>query len=184
MAQKIETGEIAKRYATALLQQAIEQNSVDSVMKDVNALRDTLSSSEEFSRIIQSPALSKADAKAVLVTVADKLGLSDAVKGLVTVLCDNRRAFALSVVLDTFEVLVEQHKGIVKAEVISATALSETDKTSVAEAVAKVVNAQVNIKHSVDSSIIGGLIVKIGSKMLDASVQTKLEKLKLEMKGA
>ena len=184
MAQKIETGTIAKRYATALLQQSIEAKTLDVVIKDVDALRQALLSSEEFSRIIKSPALSKGDAKNALIKILDAMGACHAVKGLATVLCENRRAFALSATLDAFEVLVKEHKGIVKAEVISATELSDAKKALVAEAVAKVVKAQVEIVHSVDSSIVGGLIVKIGSKMLDASIQTKLEKLKLEMKGA
>ena len=184
MAQKIETGTIAKRYATALLQQSIEAKNLDVVIKDVDALRNVLLSSEEFSRIVKNPALSKRDAKKALINILEAMGVSNGVKGLATVLSENRRAFALAATLDAFKVLVNEHKGIVKAEVISAAELSDDQKASVAIAVEKVVGTQVEIVYSVDSSIIGGLIVKVGSKMLDASIQTKLEKLKLEMKGA
>ncbi len=184
MATKIKIGEIANRYADALLQQALEAGTLESVERDVQSLLDTLASHEEFSRIIKSPALSKEDAKNALVKILDSLGAGDAIKGLGTVLCKNRRAFALSATLKAFQDLVDIHKGIVNAEVISAIELSDTDKSSVASAVEEMVGSAVNINHKVDASIIGGLIVKVGSKMLDASVQTKLKKLKLEMKGA
>ena len=184
MALNRELQTIANRYAQALLDNAIEASSVDSVLQDIQKLQNVLHSNALLSQTIKSPALSIADAKAVLVAILDKLNISGAVKGLIVVLCENRRHFALELVLSAFENLLDAHNGVVAADVISASELSDDTKQQIEQAVGQIVGSGVRIAYTVKPAIIGGLVIKIGSKLLDASLQTKLDKLKLEAKGA
>ncbi len=173
---------IANRYAQALLDTAIEAKTVDSVLQDILTIRGVLHSNTVLSKTIKSPALSIADAKSVLVAILDKLKISGAVKGLIIVLCENRRHFALEWVCTAFQDLLDVHNGVVVADVISASELSGAIKQQIEKAVGKVVGSGVRISYTVKPAIIGGLVIKIGSKLLDASLQTKLNKLKLEAK--
>ncbi len=184
MAVNRELQKIANRYAQALLDSAIEAGSVDSVVRDVLSLQGVLRSDATLMQVIKSPALSIADAQAVLLAILDKLRIAGAVKGLCVVLCENRRHFALDSVLSAFQQLLDAHNGVVAADVISAVELSADTKRHIEQAVGAVAEADVRIVYTVKPAIIGGLVVKIGSKLLDASLQTKLDKLKLETKGA
>ena len=184
MALNRELQAIANRYAQALLDNAIESESLDFVTKDVLTLQKVLNSNATLLQTIKSPALSVADAMAVWGAILDKLNISGAVKGLILVLCENRRHFALDLVLTTYQDLLDAHNGVIVADVISASELSADNKQQIEQAVGKVVGSGVRISYAVKPALIGGLVVKIGSKLLDASVQTKLDKLKLETKGA
>ncbi|MDB2405051.1 ATP synthase F1 subunit delta [Alphaproteobacteria bacterium] len=178
-----ELRQISKRYATALFKLSVDNSSLDNVVQDVTSLQKVLNNNDELYRIIKSPALKINEADAILSEILIKLKSFDEIKGLVKTLCQNRRQFALSNVLEQFMVLVDDYNGIVNTEVISANALSSKQTKQVEKAVAEAVGGDIRVSYVVKPAIIGGLIVKIGSKMLDSCIQTKLDKLKQEMKG-
>ncbi|MDG1153263.1 MAG: ATP synthase F1 subunit delta [Alphaproteobacteria bacterium] len=178
-----ELRQVSKRYATALFKLSVDNKSLDKVVKCVSSLQKVLNSSDKLSSVIKSPALKIDEAEAILNEILKKLKSSDELKGLIKTLCQNRRQFALSNVLEQFMELVDEHNGIVNAEVISANKLSSKQTKQVEKAVAEVVGGDIRVSYIVKPAIIGGLIVKIGSKMLDSCTQTKLDKLKQEMKG-
>ncbi|MGB1360802.1 MAG: ATP synthase F1 subunit delta [Alphaproteobacteria bacterium] len=184
MSLNSQTQQIAKRYATALFKLSMDNKNLDKVVADVDALTNAFSENEEFSRIIKSPALKIDEAAAVLSQVLTKLNSGDELKGLAKTVCENRRQFAMEAVLAQFKQLVDDHNGVVNAEVVSAVELKADQLKSVEGVIADAVGGDVRVSYVVKPAIVGGLIVKIGSKMIDASVQTKLDKLKLEMKGA
>jgi len=178
-----ELRQISKRYATALFKLSVDNSSLDNVVQDVTSLQKVLNNNDELYRIIKSPALKINEADAILSEILIKLKSFDEIKGLVKTLCQNRRQFALSNVLEQFMVLVDDYNGIVNTEVISANVLSSKQTKQVEKAVAEAVGGDIRVSYVVKPAIIGGLIVKIGSKMLDSCIQTKLDKLKQEMKG-
>ena len=178
-----ELRQISKRYAIALFKLSIDNKCLDKVVKCVSSLQKVLNNNNELCRVIKSPALKIDEADAILSEILKKLKSSDELKGLIKTLCQNRRQFALNNVLEQFMELIDDHNGIVNAEVISANKLSSKQTKQVEKAVAEVVGGDIRVSYIIKPSIIGGLIVKIGSKMLDSCIQTKLDKLKQEMKG-
>ncbi|WP_136636721.1 F0F1 ATP synthase subunit delta [Pseudooceanicola onchidii] len=173
---------IAQRYATAIFEIARDNNDLDKLETGVADLGAALADSEDLRELIASPVYSRdAQGKAVA-AIADKMGLPVVLKNTLGLMAEKRRLFVLPQLISQLEALIAEHKGEVTAEVVSAKALTKTQETKLSKVLSAQVGKDVKLNSSVDESLIGGLIVKVGSKMIDTSVKSKLSSLQNVMK--
>ncbi len=173
---------IAERYASALFALALEGKAVGKIQKDLDAFAGMIDQSDELQRLISSPVFSaneQADAIAALASKAKITGLTANFLGLVA---NNRRLFAVQGMIKAFRNLVADHRGEVTADVTSATALTAAQVKSLNTVLNSAVGKKVQIARHVDPAILGGMIVKVGSRMIDTTLRTKLDNLKIAMK--
>jgi len=177
------TGAIANRYAKALYELADENKSLDQVAGDVTALKAMIGDSSDLRRAIRSPLISRDDQGRAMRALLEKAEMNDLTRRFVGIIARNRRLFALGGIIDAFLRLLAERRGEMTAEVTSAVALNETQVTSLTDALKASVGSKVAVDLKVDAGLIGGLIVKVGSRMVDSSLRTKLQRLQLVMKG-
>lgn len=178
----IATG-ISGRYAKALFDLAREGNEVDSVSKDIEKIGALISESSEFENLISSPIISKSDQMKSVQLVSKELELETTASNFLGVLAENRRLGALKSVLVSFTKIVAEYHGEVTADVVSASPLSDEQTDALKKSLKATVGKDVIFETRVDESLLGGLIIKIGSRMVDSSLKSKLENLKVSMKG-
>lgn len=183
MAETTLVSGIAGRYATALFDLARDAGQLDAVANDLTALSRMLGESADLVRLVRSPVFSREDQARAIAAVAEKAGFSDLVRRFLGVLASNRRLFALADTIASFKILLSHHRGEALAEVTSAVALNDAQLQQIKSSLSSAAAGNVVINAKVDPSLIGGLIVKLGSRMIDASVRTKLNNLKTAMKG-
>ena len=176
------TSGVAGRYATALFDLATEAKNLPAIEADLETLSAALAGSEDLQNVINSPLLSREEQGGVMAAVTKKLGLSDTVSNTVALMAEKRRLFALPDVIDAVKALAAEARGEVTADVTAAKKLTKAQQDALAKALKKSVGKDVEINMTVDESIIGGLIVKVGSKMIDTSIASKLSKLQNVMK--
>jgi F-type H+-transporting ATPase subunit delta len=174
---------IAGRYATALFDLARDAGQLDAVAKDLNDLTAMLAGSSDLVRLVRSPVFSREEQAKAIAAVAEKAGLSELVRRFLGVVASNRRLFALGDTIAAFRTLLSHHRGETIADVVSAVPLNDAQLAQIKASLSSTAAGNVVINAKVDPSLIGGLIVKFGSRMIDASVQTKLNNLKTAMKG-
>ncbi len=174
---------LADRYAAALFALADERNVLDQVAADLGRLQTLIGASADLGRLLRSPVVSRADQARALAAVLDRLGVNPMVKNLVGLMAKNRRLFALEKTIGAYRERLARHRGEVAAEVISAIPLKPEHLQAVRDSVKRVVGRDVTLDAKVDPALIGGLIVKVGSRMLDNSLRTKLQNLELALKG-
>ncbi len=173
---------IAQRYATAIFEIARDSNDLASLETGVADLGTALEDSEDLRDVIASPVYSRdAQGKAVA-ALADKMGLPTVLKNTLGLMAEKRRLFVLPQLVSQLQALIADHKGEVTAEVVSAKALTKTQETKLSKVLSAQVGKDVKLNSSVDESLIGGLVVKVGSKMIDTSVKAKLASLQNVMK--
>ncbi len=175
---------VAGRYASALFDLAKEQGKLPAVEADLKAFQAMLTESPDLKRLVRSPVFSADDQSKGLIAVAAKAGLSDLTVNFFKVLAKNRRLFAVPDMMKHFRTLAARDKGLVEAEVTSAHALTAEQMAELKDALKASVGKNVDVHALVDPSLLGGLIVKMGSRMIDSSLRTKLSNLKIAMKGA
>jgi len=173
----------AARYASALYDLADETGALDAVAADLSALQKMIDDSDDFRRFIKSPVISRNDQSKGIAAIAQKAQLSPLAHKFLGLLAANRRMFALPGVIAGYRAILADRRGEATAQVTSAAPLTDGQVTSLIEALKKSVGRKVDIVSKVDPSILGGLIVKIGSRMVDSSLKSKLQRLKLAMKG-
>lgn len=173
---------LAGRYAVALFDLAREANKIDDVAKDIASLKALLAESSELSDITNSPVLSRADQAKALSAVAGHAGLGDMVQNFIGVLANNRRLDQTNQIINEFDRLVAHHKGEIKASVTSAHALDNDQLDALKAKLKSMVGRDVNVETNVDASLLGGMVVNIGSQMIDSSLKTKLANLEESMK--
>ena len=183
-AASTDTSGIAGRYAGALFDLAKEQKALDQVQSDLTGMKGLLAESADLTRLIESPAISKDDQVRALTAVSKKAGASDLTTRFLGLLADKRRAFALPQIINAYEAMLADEKGEVTAELISAVELTKAQVDAVTKKISQSVGKTVSMTLSVDPSLLGGLVVRVGSRMIDASLKTKLHQLELAMKGA
>ncbi|MGH1480615.1 MAG: F0F1 ATP synthase subunit delta [Geminicoccales bacterium] len=183
-AASTDTSGIAGRYAGALFDLAKDQKALDQVQADLSGMKGLLAESAELTRVIESPAISKDDQVKALTSVSKKAGASDLTTRFLGLLAEKRRAFALPEIIEAFNAMLAEEKGEVEAELISAVDLTQAQADAVAQKIGQSVGKAVTMTLSVDPSLLGGLVVRVGSRMIDASLKTKLHQLELAMKGA
>jgi F-type H+-transporting ATPase subunit delta len=177
----ISTG-IAERYATAVFDLAQEGNALKAIEADVDALSAALAASPEFGALISSPIYSRDDQTAAITAIAEKMQLSATMANTLSLMAHKRRLFVLPQMLTGLRALIADLRGEVTADVTSAKALSKEQTDKLAQTLKARVGKDVKINAAVDESLIGGLVVKVGSKMIDTSIRSKLNSLQNAMK--
>lgn len=176
--------ELAARYSIALFELADENKALDQVASDLTVLKQILAESADLRRLVQSPVISRADQGQAMAAVMDRAGLSDLTKQFIGLVAKNRRLFSISGMIEGFLAELARRRGEVTAQVKSAQPLSDAQLQAVTDALKASIGSKVLVQASVDPSLIGGMIVKFGSRMVDSSVRTKLDKLQLAMKAS
>ncbi|WP_035249264.1 F0F1 ATP synthase subunit delta [Actibacterium atlanticum] len=177
----ISTG-IAARYAKAVFDLANEDNQVAALESDLDALEAALADSAEFDALITSPVYSREEQAAAIGAVAQKMGLSALVANTLGLMANKRRLFVLPQLAATLRDMIAEQKGEATAEVTAAKALTAEQQDKLAASLKASVGKDVKVKLAVDESLIGGLIVKVGSKMIDTSIRSQLAALQNTMK--
>jgi F-type H+-transporting ATPase subunit delta len=175
---------MAGRYATALFELALESNAVDQVAADLRRFDAMVAESPDLTRLVRSPVFSADEQAKALIAVLAKAEIKGVAANFLRIIAQNRRLFAVREMIRGFNRLVAKHKGEVTAEVTVAEALNDARMAEVRDALKSVTGKDVTIDVTVDPSIIGGLKVKLGSRMVDASLRTKLNSIKFAMKEA
>jgi F-type H+-transporting ATPase subunit delta len=173
---------MAGRYATALFELALEAGDVDSVLADLQRFDALLDLSVDLSRLVRSPVFTADVQSKAMAAVIDKAGIGGLAAQFLKVVTSNRRLFAIRNIIRAYGALVARHKGEVTAHVTAAEALSEVHQNEIRDTLHAVTGKDVRIEVKIDPSIIGGLVVKLGSRMVDSSLRTKLNALKHAMK--
>ncbi len=174
--------DIARRYATAIFDLASEQSQIEQVSADLTAVAALLKSGGDIDRFIGNATLLRADQVKALVAISKHLKLSPLTEKLLGTVAHNRRLPELEGIVVATQKLIADHKGEVTAEVTAAQALDQSQIDAIAANLKKVLGKKVNVSLNVDPEIMGGLIVKVGSQLIDSSVRTKLERLHLALK--
>jgi len=177
----ISTG-IAKRYATAVYDLAKETNSVQAIETDITALQDVMAQSDDFNALIHSPIYTRDQQGAAVSALAKKMKLSDVMSNTLALMAQKRRLFVLPQLVQTLRDVIAADKGEVTADVTSAKALTKAQSDKLAKTLTASMGNTVTINATVDESLIGGLVVKVGSKMIDTSIRSKLNSLQNVMK--
>lgn len=172
------------RYATALFELARDEKSVDAVKADLDRFDAMLTDSADLKRLVRSPVFTADEQGKALASVLEKAGISGTTAKFLQVLTANRRLFAVSDVIRSFRALVAKFKGEATADVTVAETLSDKNLDALKAALKSVTGKDVALNVTVDPSIIGGLVVKLGSRMVDSSLRTKLNSIKHAMKEA
>ncbi len=178
------TSGVAGRYASALYDLATEEKAVSAVSEALSGVAASLSESVDLKRLFSSPVFKSEDQMAAIDAIAAKGGLSGLALNFVKLLCDNRRLSVLPDAIAAFQALVAEGKGEMVAEVTSAEKLSAVQLKDLTAALKARVGKDVQLLTKTDSSLLGGLTVKIGSTLIDNSLKTKLQNLKAAMKGS
>ncbi|MGI8705280.1 MAG: F0F1 ATP synthase subunit delta [Sphingomicrobium sp.] len=174
---------LAGRYASALFDLARDEKQIDAVSGSLDGLNQALADSHEFRQLTSSPLVDREDAGKVFATIAGELNLDPITSNFLGVLARNGRKGQLQPVIRAFRRLAAKHRGETTAEVVTAHPLSDDQVAALKSKLKARVGRDVAIDASTDPEILGGLIVRIESQMIDASLKTKLNRLALAMKG-
>ena len=173
---------MAGRYATALLELALEANATDSVLADLQKFDALVAESPDLARLVRSPVFTADVQLKALAAVIDKAEIGGLAAQFLKVVTSNRRLFAVREIVKAYMALVARHKGEVTAQITVAEPLSNAYYGEIKNILDAVTGKDVRVDVNVDPSIIGGLVVKLGSRMVDSSLRTKLNALKQAMK--
>jgi len=177
-------GGVAHRYALALLELAKESRTVDAVAADVEGLASLVRDDATFGAFLADPRVDGVNQRKAIFAVLDRAGIGGDLKKTVGVLIANRRLGLLPAVLADFGKLLAEQRGQQAAEVVTAHPLSATQRTQIVARLTEAGYSNVRLTETVDASILGGLIVKIGSRLYDTSIKSRLQRLSFAMKGA
>jgi F-type H+-transporting ATPase subunit delta len=171
------------RYAVALFDLARDARTIDTVEQSLVSVRDALAQSDDLRRLTTSPLVARGAAVKAVLAVADDMGLDPTTRSFLGVLAENRRLSQLPAIIRAFRTLASRHRGEVAAEVVSAHPLTEDQVTELKQQLRQRVGREVSVDLSVDPQLLGGLVVRIGSQMIDSSIRTRLNALASAMKG-
>jgi F-type H+-transporting ATPase subunit delta len=172
----------AGRYATALFDLAQEQNALDPVLADVGRFEAMIAESEDLRRLVRSPVFSSEEQLAAITAVLDRAGIKGVAANFLKLVARNRRLFAVEGMIRGFRALVAEHRGEETAKVTVAEPLTDARLGEVRDTLRQITSKDVKVDVKVDPRIIGGIIVQLGSRMVDASVRTKLSAIQHAMK--
>lgn len=174
---------LAGRYAAALYDLADQQKMLDRVSADLKALDGMIRGSEDLVRLIRSPLIGRDRQAHAMATLGERADLAPLTRNFVGVIARNRRLFALPAMIGAFHKILAERRGEVTAEVTAAQALSPEQSEAVTDRLRRAVGSKVAVEFRVDPAILGGLVVKVGSRMVDGSLRSKLQRLQLAMRG-
>lgn len=175
---------LAGRYATALFELADEAKSLDAVSADLARLRALVEGSADMARFVRSPVVSRDEQGKAIAAILERLGVSQLTKNFIGLLAQKRRLFALQGIVAAFDALVAARKGEASAAVTSAKPLNAAQRAALQAALKSSIKREIRMTESVDPSLLGGLVVKVGSRQIDSSLKSKLARLERAMKGA
>ncbi len=179
-----EVTQAAERYAHAAFDLALEANALDTLDKDLNLLTEAFSESADLRAAAASPLIDPEEKARAIAAVAKKIGLSQLGVNVVGAAAKNGRAGELPLIARAFRTRLAKHKGAARAEIVSAAPLSDAEFKGILDALSAALGKQVDADARVDESLIGGFIVRVGSRQFDASLKSKLASLKLALKSA
>lgn len=172
----------AGRYANALFELAQDGGALDAAERDMQALGEALEASEDLRSLCTSPLYDRAEQVRAMDAVTGKMGLTDLVRKTVGLLAAKRRLFMLGDVIGVFSRLMAEHRGEVTADVTAARKMSDAQRDALAKTLKEAIGREVKLSVTVDEGIIGGLVVRVGSKMVDSSIRSRLAALQNAMK--
>jgi len=175
---------MAGRYANALFELALEEKKLDAVKADLDRFDAMIGDSADLNRLVRSPVFSAGEQGKALDAILKKVGIGGIAANFLKLIAANRRLFAVRDVIRGFRQLLAKHKGEVTADVTAAETLSDTQLTALKGALKSVTGKDVDLNIHIDPAIIGGLVVKLGSRMVDSSLRAKLNSIKYAMKEA
>ena len=176
---------MAGRYANALFELALDNKAVDAVKKDLDQFDALVADSTDLNRLVRSPVFGADEQLKALSAILTKAGIAGLAANFLRVITTNRRLFAVHDMIRAYRVLVARHKGEITAQVTVAEKLSDKNMDALKGALKSVTGGkEIDLDVKVDPAIIGGLVVKVGSRMVDSSLRTKLNSIKLAMKEA
>lgn len=173
---------VAGRYASALFELAEEQQQLAQVEQDLVAFQQLLDDSEDLRRLVRSPVFSSDEQLAAISAVLDRVGISGLAGNFLKLVARNRRLFAVPDMIRAFRSMCARARGEVEADVASAFPLKDDQMKALKDALKASVGKDVQVNLKVDPELLGGLVIKIGSRMIDSSLRTKLNSLKIRMK--
>jgi F-type H+-transporting ATPase subunit delta len=174
---------VAGRYATALYELAHDARQLDEVAADLTKLSKLVAENADLRRLISSPLLPRAEQAKAMDAVIAKVGVSDLTRRFIGTVARNRRLFALNTIIHAFHAMLAERRGELTAEVTAAKPLSPAQIEAVSNALRGSAGTKIQVDVKVDPKLLGGLKVKVGSRLIDASLATKLQRLQLAMKG-
>lgn len=175
---------VAGRYASALFDLARETGAIDQVGADLDTFSRMLDESADLSRLIRSPVFTQEEQEHAIVAVLGRAGISGLAANLIRLVAANRRLFVLPQMIRAYREMVAKARGIVPAEVRLAEEPSPKVMDDIKSVLREMAGSDVDVAVKIDPALIGGLVVKIGSRMVDASLKTKLNSIRIAMKEA
>ena len=174
---------LAGRYATAVFELALEEKALDALARDFATLRELLGASEDFVRLVRSPVLTRDEQSKALEAILANASAHALTRKLVLLLAQKRRLFALGDIIRAFDALLARHRGEIAATVTSARALNSDETAELKRILKEKLGREPLLETKVDPKILGGLILKVGSRMIDSSIRTKLAGMRAAMRG-
>jgi len=174
---------LAGRYATAAFELAMEERALEALTSDLAALKKLLATSAELVRLVRSPIISREEQAKAMDALLAQAKAAPLTRKLVLLLAQKRRLYMLADVIRAFEALLARHRGEVAAEVTSAHALSDSETAELRRVLKEKLGREPLLTAHVDPKLLGGLVLKVGSRMIDSSLRTKLDALRVAMKG-
>lgn len=172
----------AGRYTAAIFELAQSAGALDSIEREFNELSSAIAVNSELSDIISSPAVSREQHAGIVNALSQKMGHSDMTRQFLGLMASKGRLALLPQTLSGFDAMLAEHRGALTAEVTTAKPLTDTQRATLADNLRNSLGRSVKMEEFVDPSILGGLVVKVGSKMVDSSLKSQLERLEMTMK--
>lgn len=183
MAGEVDTSSgVAGRYATALFELALEGNALEQVAADLDRFNEALDAFEDLTRLVKSPVFTADEQGRALAAVLEQLKIEGLTRNFLLLVAKNRRLFATPDMIRAFRAMLARHRGETSAMVTAASKLTEAQRSALTQALQAALGKEVMLEERVDASLLGGLVVKVGSRMVDTSLRTKLNSLKVAMK--
>jgi len=185
MASQLASGDlVSDRYASALYDLASEKKLVDPVLEDLSNLKNILKDNKELSLVVKSPLITSIDKLNIFESLLKKINANELTSTFLKVIEKNKRFSNLASIITQFMNINSQKRGDVLADITSADELNDDQKNNITNQLKSILGDKLSLSFDVDKNIMGGLIVKVGSKMIDTSLANKINKLKIAMKGA
>ena len=174
---------LASRYAIALFELADDAKELDRVADDLRSLRALVAENADLRQLVRSPVIGRQQQNDAMQAILATADAADLTRRFLGVVAGNKRLFVLGPMIEAYLAELARRRGEMTAEVTAAHPLTEAQQTALIDQIKKAVGAKVSINLAVDPSLLGGMVVKIGSKMIDTSLKTKLNRLQMAMKG-
>jgi F-type H+-transporting ATPase subunit delta len=173
---------VAGRYATALFELALEEKALEKVEQDLNRFASALDAVEDLRRLVRSPVFTAEEQERAIAAILEQMEIEGLTANFLKLITRNRRLFAAPDMIKAFRALLARHRGQTSAEVTSALPLSEGQLRALQTSLKAALHKEIQLDQKVDATLLGGLVVKVGSRMIDSSLRTKLNSLKQTMK--